>query len=98
MIIEHLTVAIPSGRASEFLDHDTAIWTATLAQQPGFVGKETWIEAEDDTRVHLIIRWETREQWKSVPGDLLAETDARMAAAFGVPVPVLSCTDLEVIG
>lgn len=98
MIIEHLTVGIPAGSYRTFLEHDAAIWTATLSQQPGYVGKETWIEAEDDTRVHLIIRWETREQWKAVPTDLLAETDARMAAAFGTPVPVLNCTDLEVIG
>jgi len=98
VIIEHLTVAIPSGTSEAFLKHDAAIWTATLAQQPGFIGKETWIEAEDDTRVHLIIRWESRAQWKAVPPALLAATDTAMSAAFGQSVPVLSCTDLELIG
>ncbi|MEM9436053.1 MAG: TIGR03792 family protein [Pseudomonadota bacterium] len=98
MIIEHLVVAIPEGTSESFLQHDAAIWTATLAQQPGFLGKETWLEADDATRVHLIIRWETRAQWKAVPPALLAATDVAMAEAFGRPVPVLSCTDLEVIG
>ncbi|MEO0485927.1 MAG: TIGR03792 family protein [Pseudomonadota bacterium] len=98
MIIEHLTVSIPAGTHTAFLAHDAAIWTATLAAQPGFAGKETWLQADDPTRVHLIIRWDTREQWKAIPQALLAQTDAAMAAAFGRPVPVLSCTDCEVIG
>jgi len=97
MIIEHLTVAIPAGTHAEFLIHDAAIWTATLSKQPGFLGKETWLEADDPTRLHLIIRWQTREEWKAVPGDLLAATDAAMTEAFGRPVPVLSCVDLEVL-
>ncbi|MEL6913741.1 MAG: TIGR03792 family protein [Pseudomonadota bacterium] len=98
MIIEHLTVAIPAGTQAAFIAHDAAVWTATLSRQPGFIGKETWAEASDPTRIHLIIRWETRAQWKSISPDLLAATDRRMEAAFGHPVPVLSCADCEVIG
>ncbi|MEM8592988.1 MAG: TIGR03792 family protein [Pseudomonadota bacterium] len=97
MIIEHLTLNVPPETRAAFLECDAAIWTTTLAAQAGFLGKETWIEAEAPDRVHLIIRWETREAWKSVPPDLLAATDARMTDAMGAPQAVLSCTDLEVV-
>ena len=98
MIIEHLTVSIPEGTEAAFLEADKSVWTATLAQQPGFIGKETWVELGDRTRVHLTIRWETREEWKAVPTDLLAATDQRMTDTFGHPVPVLSCEEFEVVG
>ena len=97
MVIEHLIVSIPADTQARFLEIDAQVWTAMLPQQPGFVGKETWIDRDDPTRVHLIIRWETYEEWKAVPTDLLAETDARMTQAFGHHVPVLSCTALDVL-
>lgn len=97
MIIEHLTVSVPAGAHDRFLTDDAEIWTKTLAAQPGYLGKEVWVEAEDPTRIHLIIRWSSREAWKSVPSDLLAATDIRMTETFGQPVPVLSCMDLEVL-
>ncbi|MEM6275494.1 MAG: TIGR03792 family protein [Pseudomonadota bacterium] len=98
MIIEHLTVSIPDGTEAAFLKADAEVWTATLAAQPGYIGKETWVELGDRTRVHLTIRWQTRDEWKSVPGDLLAATDRRMTEVFGHAVPVLSCEEFEVIG
>ncbi|MGR3436365.1 MAG: TIGR03792 family protein [Shimia sp.] len=98
MIIEHLVVGVPADAHAAFVAKDAEVWTATLAAQPGYLGKEVWAQADDPTRMHLVIRWETRAQWKAVPEDVLAATDAAMTEAFGRPVPVLSCTDLEVIG
>lgn len=98
VIIEHLTLAIPDGTEDAFLRADAEVWTDTLSAQPGFLGKETWVELNARTRVHLTIRWATREDWKAVPGDLLEATDARMTKAFGHAVPVLSCEEFEVIG
>ncbi|MEM9756621.1 MAG: TIGR03792 family protein [Pseudomonadota bacterium] len=98
LVIEHLTVSVPANRHAEFLSADAAVWTNVLAAQPGYLGKETWVEADDATRVHLIIRWASRAEWKAVPEALLAQTDARMAQIFGQPVPVLSCVDLDVLG
>ncbi|MEM1375446.1 MAG: TIGR03792 family protein [Pseudomonadota bacterium] len=98
MIIEHLTVAIPDGAEDAFVRADADVWTATLAAQPGFLGKETWVELGDRTRVHLTIRWASRAEWKAVPGELLTATDARMTEVFGHAVPVLNCEEFEVIG
>ncbi len=97
MIIEQLTFRVPAALRPRYLALDAEIWTATLAAQPGFLGKEVWVEADDPDSLHLIIRWQSRAQWKAVPTDLLADTDRRFAAALGQQVPVLRCLDQEVL-
>lgn len=97
MVIEHLTLRVPLALRPLFLEADATVWTATLAAQPGFLGKETWAEAADPDKLHLIIRWQSREAWHAVPPALLAATEARMTAAFGQPCAVLSCTDCNVL-
>ena len=97
MVIEHLTLRVPFALRPRFLQADAQIWTATLAAQPGYLGKETWADADDPEMLHLIIRWQTRTAWKAVPVALLQETDARMIEAMGQPCPILSCTDCDVL-
>jgi uncharacterized protein (TIGR03792 family) len=97
MVIEQLTFRIPTALRARFLALDAEIWTATLAAQPGYLGKEVWAEAASPDTLHLIIRWQSRAEWKAVPADILAETDARMTAAMGQPCPVLLCTDCDVL-
>ena len=98
MIIEQLTFRVPASLRPRFLDLDAQIWTAALAQCPGYLGKEVWLEAEGSDALHLVIRWTTRDAWKAVPAALLAETDRRFAAALGQSVPVLRCLEHEVVG
>jgi uncharacterized protein (TIGR03792 family) len=98
MIIEHLTFSVPPDLQPRFLALDAEIWTATLARQPGFLGKEVWSDGDHAETLHLIIRWTGRRAWKAVPADLLAMTDRRFAAAFGTPVPALSCVEHSVLG
>lgn len=97
MVIEHLVLQVPVSLRPRFLQADAAVWTATLAAQPGFLAKETWADTADPDKLHLVIRWASREAWKEVPAPLLAETDARMTAAMGRACPVLSCTDYDVL-
>jgi uncharacterized protein (TIGR03792 family) len=97
MIIEQLTFRVPLPLRPRYLALDAEIWTATLAAQPGFVGKECWVEAADPETLHLVIRWKTRADWHAVPGDLLARTDDRFTAALGQKIPVLRCLDQEVL-
>ena len=98
MVVEHLAFRVPLALQPEFLALDAEIWTATLAAQPGFRGKETWREAGDPDALHLIIRWETGAAWQSVPKAVLADTDRRFTAALGASFPALSCTAYEVLG
>jgi uncharacterized protein (TIGR03792 family) len=97
MVIEQLTFIVPPALRDRFLDLDRDIWTATLAAQAGFLGKEVWVEAGDPGRLHLIIRWQDRASWKSVPTALLAETDRRFAASLGQVIAVDRCLDQDVI-
>lgn len=98
MILEHLTTRVPVADQPAFLAADAAIWTATLAAQPGFLGKEVWRDADDPAHLHLIIRWASLADWKGIPQSLLAETDARFTAALGRAYPIESCTTHEGIG
>jgi uncharacterized protein (TIGR03792 family) len=97
MVIEQLTFSIPDGLIERFLALDREIWTATLSQQRGFIGKEIWRETESPDRVHLIIRWQSRADWKAVPAALLADTDRRFVEALGQVIPVLRCNDQDVL-
>jgi uncharacterized protein (TIGR03792 family) len=96
MIIEQLTFRVPAALRQRYLDLDAQIWTAALAAQPGFLGKECWIEAADPEVLHLIIRWRSRADWKAVPAPVLQATDQRFVAALGQDIPVLRCLDQEV--
>jgi uncharacterized protein (TIGR03792 family) len=96
MIIEQLTFRVPAVLRARYLTLDAEIWTAVLAAQPGFLGKEAWVEAADPEVLHLIIRWRSRADWKAVPPSLLRDTDRRFVAALGQEIPVLRCLDQEV--
>jgi uncharacterized protein (TIGR03792 family) len=97
MVIEQLTFQVPQSRQADFLAQDAVIWTTVLAAQPGYLGKEVWREAEVPDRLHLIIRWQSRAAWKSVPEALLASTAAAFDAALGEHFPVLRCLDQEML-
>lgn len=67
MVIEWLKFEVDSESREQFIQQDEKIWTASLSTYPGFLGKEVWIEPNSPSKVVLTIRWQTREQWKSIP-------------------------------
>ena len=67
MVIEWLKFTVDSESREQFIQKDEAIWTANLATYPGFLGKEVWIEPNAPDKVIFTIRWQTRQQWKSIP-------------------------------
>ena len=67
-------------KREQFIQQDEAIWTAALSTYPGFLGKEVWIEPNAPDRVIYTIRWQTREQWKSIPAKDLANIEQRFSA------------------
>jgi uncharacterized protein (TIGR03792 family) len=97
VVIEQLSFDVPVADQPRFLSHDSAIWTAALAGQSGYLGKEVWREAAAPDRLHLVIRWTDRASWKAVPADLLARTEADFTAALGATYPVLRCLDQDVL-
>ena len=83
MVIEWLGFRVKPELREKFITEDEKIWTSALATSPGFLGKEVWIEPELSDRVYFVIRWQTREQWKAVPMQLLEETEAKFMSAMG---------------
>ncbi|HEY9769181.1 MAG TPA: TIGR03792 family protein [Coleofasciculaceae cyanobacterium] len=80
MVIEWLKFRVDSKSREQFIQKDEAIWTASLATYPGFLGKEVWIDPLAPERVIFTIRWQTREQWKSIPAKDLAAIEQKFSA------------------
>jgi uncharacterized protein (TIGR03792 family) len=78
IVIEHLCFRVPPGSQLAFLREDERIWGAALRQQPGFLGKEVWLDAEDPELVHLVIRWASRAAWKAFPPEQAEALDRQM--------------------
>ncbi|MBV6621499.1 MAG: TIGR03792 family protein [Rivularia sp. (in: Bacteria)] len=73
MVIELLKFRISPKDREKYIQRDAEIWTAALVNYPGFLGKELWINPNDPEELVMVIRWETRQQWKSI---LQQEIDA----------------------
>ena len=79
MVIEWLKFRVDPESREKFIQEDDAIWTACLSAYPGFLGKEVWIEPNEPNKVIFTIRWQTREQWKSIPAKDLAEIEQQFS-------------------
>jgi uncharacterized protein (TIGR03792 family) len=83
MVIEWLKFQVDSEAREKFIKEDETIWTAALSNYPGFLGKEVWIEPHSLDKVIFTIRWQTREQWKSIPAKDLVAIEQRFAEVMG---------------
>ena len=83
MVIEWLKFRVDPHSREAFIQKDAQVWTPVLASYSGFLGKEVWIDPQAVGEVVLIIRWETRQQWKAIPQDVLAATDQNFAEQMG---------------
>jgi uncharacterized protein (TIGR03792 family) len=97
MVVEWLSFEVPESEQARFIDQDAAIWTETLATQPGYLRKEVWRERNQTTRLHLAIFWASRAAWHAVPSDILRETADRFSMAMGRAFPPLCCIDYDII-
>lgn len=79
MVIEWLKFRVDPDSREQFIQQDEKVWTAALATYPGFLGKEVWIEPQAPNKVIFTIRWQTREQWKSIPASDLAKIEQRFS-------------------
>ncbi|MEG4069697.1 TIGR03792 family protein [Microcoleus sp. Pol11C2] len=77
MVIEWLKFKVPQENWEHFIQRDQEVWTAGLKSLDGFLGKEVWVDPVEN-EVVMVIRWETREKWKSVPQSTIEELDAKM--------------------
>lgn len=83
MVVELLIVEIAIADREKYLQIDREIWTKAVAQFPGFINKEVWLNPDKPTEVNLIIRWRSREEWKSISTQLLEEIERQFALKMG---------------
>ena len=73
MIVEWQRVRVHPELRQRFLEADEAVWTAGLAREEGFLGKEVWLDRRQPGEVVLVIRWRSERAWKGVPDERLEE-------------------------
>lgn len=96
MVIEWLKVRVSPDLREKFIQQDAEIWTSMLANYPGFLSKEVWINPETPTEVVLIIRWASLEDWKAVPLDRLVKTEQQFNEAFGDQHQIIQAAEYQV--
>ncbi|NEO27376.1 MAG: TIGR03792 family protein [Kamptonema sp. SIO4C4] len=94
MVIEWLQFWVNPQEREKFVQADTKIWTPVLARYPGFCGKEVWV-APDSPEIIIIVRWETREQWKAIPQAVLTDTEAQFAQVMGNTYDLLEVKEYQ---
>ncbi len=97
MVIEWLKVKVPPALRAKYIQKDAEIWTKVLAQYPGFLTKEVWINPKDDSEVIMVIHWHDRASWKAVPGDVLQATERKFTAAMGQAFPFAEAGEYQIV-
>lgn len=96
MVIELLKFKVAPQLRERFIQKDAEIWTHALASRSGFLGKEVWIDPNDSTEVIMVIRWATREQWKSIASEQLKKIEARFAQQMGKTYKLIDSSEYQV--
>ncbi|HIK46433.1 MAG TPA: TIGR03792 family protein [Leptolyngbyaceae cyanobacterium M65_K2018_010] len=96
MVIEWLTFAVEPENRETFIRIDHEIWTEALSQYPGFLSKEVWISPDLMDQVICVIRWKTREHWKSIPQADLERVDAQFNAALKFNYRLIDAREYQV--
>ncbi|MEY4298713.1 MAG: hypothetical protein RLZZ423_1892 [Cyanobacteriota bacterium] len=71
-VVEHLRVQVPAEAREAWLEAERGSWEPWLQQQDGYLGRDLFWDAEREEGT-LLIRWASRDQWKSIPA---AEVEA----------------------
>lgn len=97
MVIEWLKFKVFPQSRDSFIKLDHQIWTETLSQFPGFLGKEVWISPAIPDEVTLVMRWKTRQEWKAVPQDILDATEQKFAQQMqGHPYKMIESKEYQI--
>ena len=65
-VVEHLRLQVPQESRGQWMLAERGSWEPWLKQQPGFLGRDLfWDPATEEAT--LLIRWSSREAWKSIP-------------------------------
>lgn len=94
MVIEWQKVRVQPEVRDLYLEKDQEIWTAGLAREEGFLGKEIWL---GDGEVILVIRWQSEEDWKGMPTERMDDLDRRFREAVPEGWDLVETRSYEVV-
>ena len=75
-VIEHLRLSVPEQGREAWLEAERGSWEPWLAQQIGFLGRDLLWDPETEEGT-LLIRWSSRQAWKAIPSEQVAEVQDR---------------------
>ena len=75
-VIEHLRISVPAQGREAWLEAERGSWEPWLAQQTGFLGRDLLWDPETEEGT-LLIRWSSREAWKAITSEQVAEVQDR---------------------
>ena len=96
MVIELLKFKMNPAVRENFIQKDEEIWTAALTKYPGFLGKEVWINPNDQGEVVIVVQWETREQWKSIPQTDLDAIESKFDASLKFSYKMVESSEYQI--
>lgn len=96
MVIEWLKIKVSPELREKFIQKDAEIWNSMLASYPGFLSKEVWINPAIPAELVLVIRWASREQWKSIPLERLTNVEEQFDREFGEPYQMIETSEYQV--
>ena len=65
MVMEQLRLGVPADQREVWLEGERQTWQPWLEQQVGFLGREVYWDPDREEGL-LLIRWASRDQWKSI--------------------------------
>lgn len=95
-VIELLKFKVDPNDRDRYLQKDAEIWTKALADCPGFLGKEVWLNPEEHTEVTIVIRWATKEHWKSISEEFLNRIEQEFAQQVGQTYTTVEASEYQV--
>ncbi len=96
MVIEWLKFSVPEDKRELFIQHDLEVWTPFLEQCPGFLTKEVWIQPDQPQEVVIMIRWNSREQWKSISVKDLKQIEQQFDQSISFDYEMVESQDYQV--
>ncbi|AFZ32913.1 hypothetical protein Glo7428_4471 [Gloeocapsa sp. PCC 7428] len=98
MVIELLKCKVDPDLREQYLQLDAEVWTKALAECPGFLGKEVWLNPQETSEVILVIRWATKEQWKAIPDEFLNRIEQLFLQQMGRTYKIVESAEYQVYG
>jgi uncharacterized protein (TIGR03792 family) len=88
MITEILYFQVSPEERQAWLAKDAAVWTAFLAQQVGYIRKESWLSDEMADELCLVIWWQSAAAMQAIPRAGLLTTEQAMGHFARAPIRV----------